>query len=319
MQLIPILACGGFLLNVACAQRGLPDDFTPATIDPQVAASKADLIVLAYPVDQKDIRHFTTADEPQHRGMQVREVETNLRVIHVFKGPGGTSNVRFVHYQEDAAVLMGPPQGPSGGIGARGIFFLRARPGRGLRSFVDVYRPDIPTPWVRDSIVLQACGSPAACIAELLMSVSPTENEQSFAASLRLNMAIVRELVGYVRTLNLLRQLLRAEQATAIQPQACTVMSEWFALELTKSCYALLSPTEAGKAYDDRLRLNQKALRQKGISWLEERVHPNDDKEFLAYLESLSASADEFTVALAARWAAILRENGADIGSRSNP
>lgn len=309
VPLMRLITCGVLSFSLACTTHTLPNDFRPATIDPQVAASRADVIVLAYPVDQRIIRDFTAADEQHRRKVHISEVETRLRVVHLIKGLGGRSDVQFDHYQEQAPVLIGPPQGPSGGIGARGIFFLRRQSGPVFRSLVDVSRPDIRTPWVRDSVVLPACASPAECIAELLMALSPGDNEESFAASLRDNMAIVRELVGYTRTLGLVEQLLRSSPPAPIPLQGCIVMSEWFPLELTRACISVISGTPAGRAYTDRLHRNEMELRQKGLSWLEGRVHPNDDEEFLAYLESLSDSADESAAAFAVRWARAFRQN----------
>ena len=311
-----IITCIVFSLSGACTPHGLPHDFRPETIDPLQAAFMADVIVLAYPVSERGIGDFIAVDEQHCRKIHIREVETTLRVIHVLKGLHDKSDVRFNHYQEEAPVLIGPPQGPSEGIGVRAVFFLRKQSGPVFRSLVDIYRPDIRTSWVRDDVVLGACADPALCIAELLMMLSPGDNEQSFAASIGDNIAVVRELVGYKRALDLVRQLLRSSPTAPIQSAACIAMSGWFALELTRSCSLVLSGTPAGTAYTDRLRKNEIQLRKRGLSWVEERVRPNDDEEFLAYLDSLSDSADESIVAFAARWARIFRQS---LQTRSQP
>jgi hypothetical protein len=190
-----------------CRQsRHPPADFQAETLDARSAVRTADSIVLAYPVNRKVVRKLSVIQSVTPFGTQVDddplpllETEITLVVLSVFKGPPLAKEIRFRSYQEDHTyrVLIGPPQGPSGKMGDRGIFFLRRQPSGMFRSVVDVYRPDISTPWIPGTSEAGPCrNEPAQCISSFLLTFRPSYRQDSFLAELRLNARISLRLAG---------------------------------------------------------------------------------------------------------------------------
>src|SRR5262245_22573785 len=168
-----------------------PSDFRKETLDPKTAVRGADIIVLAYPTSQRDIDselHVREVDRAEP--LRLLETETILAPLQVFKGSAPTNEVRFRHYKAGSGyVLIGPPQGPSGGPGARGIFFLKNQSGV-FRSMVDFYRPDIPTPWITGSWDALQCSDASDCIVQTVLRFRRGDNASSFSNALLENTAI---------------------------------------------------------------------------------------------------------------------------------
>src|SRR5258708_37223812 len=117
--------------------------------------------------------------------LKLIETETTLVVLCVFKGQAPLKQIRFRHYQRNLEndVLIGPPQGPSGHMGVRGIFFLRRQATGMFHSVVDIYRPDIITPWILDASDAGSCNIPSECISRFLLTFRPNYDRDSDSAN----------------------------------------------------------------------------------------------------------------------------------------
>jgi hypothetical protein len=118
------------------------------TIDPGDEVRDSDTIVLAAPISQRDIRALSVVADGRDEPLRLAETETTLKVFRVLKGRVESQEIRFYYYDARGYPLIGAPRGASGGTGSKGVFFLRKQPEGIYRSTVDVYRPDISTPWM---------------------------------------------------------------------------------------------------------------------------------------------------------------------------
>jgi hypothetical protein len=296
-----------FLTLCGCLTHGPelqdpPSDFQAQTLDYRRATESADsmtadIIVLAYPVVRKIIREVaitTISDAPPS---SFQETETTLAVLSVFKGADLPNQIRFRQYQEDHR-YRGLPQGPSGKMGDRGIFFLRRQSTGMFRSVVDVYRADIPTPWIREASDEGACTNALAeCISRFLLTFKPGYNQSSFLAELSHNVRVSLLLIGYLNTFDLLNKLVDEADSDEVEQGACIQLSESYAL-FPARCRVLM--TGVPKYRDSTVHFRE-GLRQGGMAWVQERLHTKDPAETLRYLQLLSRSSDDETRRMAKR------------------
>jgi hypothetical protein len=294
-----LLLCG----LAACSQVSAPpSDFRFKTLDPATAVEKADSIVLASPARHREITSVNAqmADRPEP--LTLLQLETDLNVEAVLKGaslPRG--KIRFRHYSASGfKILMGPPGGPSGPIGSVGIFFLRQKSDGTFRSIVDVYRPDIPMPWLVSVPGVGPCATPSICIANLLLTYHDSDDERSFSAHLLENVAMTRQLTGFFSTFDLLNGLANNQShPEAVRRAACVELSKWYALELPSPCGFLIAGTQANDDYlarDARLR---QALRKGGVTWIQHQIGAENVGDVKRDIELLMKSPDEEVRALA--------------------
>ena len=161
----------------ACQNSAVPLDVRAKTLDPRNAVQEADSIVFAYPVSQRDVREVFVPFEGRPEPMRLEETETTLKTLLVLKGAPLPAQIRFRYYDTRGYVQVGPPQGPSGHMGSRGIFFLKQQADGSFRSAVDVYRPDIPTPWILGSREAEPCASSSDCVAKFLLTYHESDDE----------------------------------------------------------------------------------------------------------------------------------------------
>lgn len=279
-------------LLTACQQvRERPNDLRIANLDPTKAVADADFIILAYPVEQHEIERFAIRDETGP--LALASTETTLHVLFVLKGSISTDHISFRHYDAyRQPILVGPPQGPSGGIGARGIFFLRGELPGVLRSEVDIDRPDIPTPWIDDLPNSPRCVRSADCIANVLLAFGDQDNENAFSRRLLVNTAISEQLVGFLKTFQLLSNLVDQPHSERVRRSACRELAKWYALEFPKSCLPVMagSPDEVDRQIRAG-RLREK-LERGGLIWVRDRIRSANPTETAFYIEILSDSAD---------------------------
>ena len=204
---------------------------------------------------------------------------------------------------------MGPPQGPTGHMGSRGIFFLKQQPTGIFRSLVDYYRPDISTPWITGSDSL-TCTRAADCIARTLLTFHKNNDVRSFAASLLESTAQSRQLVGFWNTLQLLTELAQGAYPTEIRHEACVELSKWYALGFPASCRSLIAGTPVEEEHVVRVARLRSKMREGGLSWLHDQIQPQDEVETTRYLEFLAASSDGETRKLAEDLLRTLRASG---------
>ena len=276
--------------------RHPPSDFHSETLDARSAVQTANSIVLAYPVNRKVIRElFVTQVDVDP--MRLLETEMTLVVLSVFKGPALPKEIRFRHYDEDHRYdgLIGPPQGPSGRMGDRGIFFLRRQASGLFRSVVDVYRPDISTPWIGGTADAGPCtNAPAECISTFLLTFRPAYDQKWFLSELRLNARKSFLLIGSMNTFDLLNKLSEEADPDNVKRGACRELSEWYDV-FPQHCRLLMAGLPAEEVYLNRAILLREHLRRGGMSWVLARLHTKDEGEALRYLQYLSQSSDAET------------------------
>jgi hypothetical protein len=271
----------------------IPADMRAKTIDPKSAVAESDTIVLAYPVSQRDIRQFLVPSESGSEKQKLAETETTLRVLQILKGTSLPSEIRFRYYDARSYIQIGPPQGPSGHMNSRGIFFLKQHSEAFFRTAVDVYRPDIATPWLQGLSGVEACDQAAACIAKILLTYHPSDDARSFSASLLEGVAISRQLTGFLSTYDLLNGLASdVTHPAAVRQAACRELSKWYALELPAGCSIVIAGTPAAQDYSSLVTKLQDGLRKGGMPWIQHRIGTDDTGEVKRYLELLKSDGD---------------------------
>ena len=287
-------------LFTACQRRveAPPSDFVMKTLDPSTAVQEADVIVLAYPVARKELGHVS---------VDLLETETTLKVMRVYKGKVLANEIRFRHYEGYSFILMGPPQGPSGKMGSKGVFFLRQKPNGTYRSLVDYYRPDFPTRWIIEPIDELPCTPDSACIARLLFSVHPQDDVQVFSSEIGSNVANSQLLVGILETFRLLDSL-AARSSEVVRRLACEEEFRRYVLEISTTCRSEIAGTNAERDYLTRSQRLQENLRQGGITWVRERIQTNSEAEIKEYLQILIDGPNSETRKLATGLLKIQRE-----------
>lgn len=301
MQVASLVRCSALLAALASCQTGtVPSDFRMETLNPGEDVRRADTIVLAYPTARRELRTLLVPRQPPLVPLPLAEVETTLEVTSVLKGSDVPRKIRFRFYEGRSPAITGPPQGASGHIGERGIFFLHRGSDSTYRPVVDVYRPDIATRWITSASRETQCADPSDCIAVLLLTIQPEDDAGRFTAALPLNVVKSRQLVGFLRTLDLLDALVEREHPGPVQSTACAELSGWYPIEVTHQCVAALSGRVAGEDIS-RLAKVRDELHRGGLPWLRTRVHPQSDIEMKRYLKRLMLSDDGGTREEAAR------------------
>ena len=296
-------------LFTACQRRveAPPSDFVMKTLDPSTAVQEADVIVLAYPVARKDLRHVFVPLDHRVEPMDLLETETTLKVMRVYKGKVLAKEIRFRHYEGYSFILMGPPQGPSGKMGSKGVFFLRQKPNGTYRSLVDYYRPDFPTRWIIEPVDELPCTPDSACIARLLFSVHPQDDVQVFSGEIGSNVANSQLLVGILETFRLLDSL-AARSSEVVRRLACEEEYRRYVLEMSTTCRSEIASTDAERDYLTRSQRLQEHLRQGGLTWVRERIQTNSEAEIKEYLQILIDGPNSETRKLATGLLKIQRE-----------
>jgi hypothetical protein len=278
------------------------------TLDPKIDVERADLILLGYPSGRQYIGHEFSIPRPNRDQslppLRLEETQTNLTVIAVFKGEPELKQVEYTHYSaaRDYPLVMGPPQGPSGPIGERGIFFLK-RDGAILRSLVDVYRPDLPIPWISGRVEKSGCEGASDCIARLLLTFRPNDKTALFCSALAGNALLAQQMAGYLSTFERLRELSDHNYTEQIRHAACIQLSRMYALEFPKVCMPVISGTEAESEYSHRVTRLRQILSKQGLNWLiaREQFRPKDEESAIRDLKLMVNSADPATQAIASR------------------
>jgi len=270
-----------------------PADYRQEALDVKTAVQDADMIVLARPTSQRDIGselHVRLAGRTEP--LRLQETETALAPLQIFKGAVPPNEIRFRHYKTGSGYIQqGPPQGPSGGIGAPGIFFLKSRPGGVFRSFVDLYRPDIPTPWITGSWDALQCNDASDCILQTVFRFRSGDSGRSFSNALLVNTGLAHHFAGHIKTLQLLSDLVAESNPEGVKRTACVELSKWYVLEFPGKCKSFIAGTPTENEYLQRLALNRAKLKEGGLRWLRER-YQLQDSEMARELELLRASDD---------------------------
>jgi len=253
------------------------------------------------PVSHRDIREFATPWHGEAEPTRLVEVETTLKVFRVLKGPSLPDEIRFRFYDGRGYVLVtGMPKGPSGQIGSSGIFFLRHAQGGTYRSSVDVFRPDIPTPWVRSQVTRQSCDSPKACIAAVLLTYEGSDDAESFAARLGIDATTARRLT-FIGALELLTRLAAPDDhPTFVVGRACSELSGWYPLEFPPLCESVISPQNLMRVMTRAAELLED-FKEGGLAWVRSRIGSSDDHDVKGYLSLMTKSPDYQTRRLAER------------------
>ncbi len=231
------------------------------------------------------------------------EIETKLSVLRVLKGPPLRGDIRYRFYDSRGYAQVGPPRGPSGPVDSVGIFFLKRQPSGLLRSLVDVYRPEIATPWIAESVERGMCRTiPSQCIASILLEFQESDDQRMFALSLSENVAIARQLIGFLDTYNLLLRLVQDEQQfPAMEQAACSEMIQWYPLEISLECSRrVVDPAMKAELIQRTARLRER-LTQFGLAWVRQHIGSDDPAKIMQYLTLLIQVGDKETREVALR------------------
>ena len=196
-------------------------------------------------------------------------------------------------------MIVGPPQGPSGLPGSRSLHFLRKGSDGVYRSSVDIYRPDIGTPWIGKVVDEGLCENPPLCISRLLLTYRDSDDAASFAASLSVNVADSRQLSGFMSTFELLEGLVEGAAPIVVKRAACSELSGWYVLEIPLGCRSILPDFFTSMEYLARVGRYQKELHDGGFAWMRRRAEISSESDVLRYRQYLLKSADEETRRLA--------------------
>jgi hypothetical protein len=290
----------GSALTSCRPQSEWPPDIHGEVLDAPTAINSADSIVLAVPLRHRDIREWAPRSRTEPGPPKLAEVETTLKVLRVLKGPALPEEIEFRFYDgRGYRLVIGMPKGPSGPIGTSAIFFLRQRPDGTFRSLVDIYRPDLETPWLIPPIGPNSCRSPQECVVEALLGYRGSNNWQAFGTRLARNVGIGQRL-AFLTTLDLLRRLaVNQEAPIALRQETCGVLSEAFLLESPPVC------TEIGdqlRVKDSSRRISEwrERLREGGLTWVQQHIGSDHTAQVKHYLLLLTKSSDRETRAVAA-------------------
>lgn len=274
-----------------------PADFHPETLR-RAAIERTNICVLGYPVGQRDVRLLLIQQPGADRPNKFAQVEVTLKVLHLFIGQALTDQMRYEFYDERyATIIFGPPRGPAGHIGMRGVgIFCLFRPYSGVvRSVVDYYRPDIPTPWIREIPDVPNCPNPPDCIAQFLLTFHPHDDPDTFSAYVSGNALLAIQLTGFLNAFELLKNLAKTS-TREVRTAACLFLSEAYALEFPASCE--VTPQAEGERRP-RAALLRGDLARGGFDWVHHRIGTSDTYETARYLEIVAGSPDRETRDLA--------------------
>jgi hypothetical protein len=285
-----------FQFLVSCQRNSpLPADFRPRTLDLKTDVQHADVIVLAIPVSWKVAASFLVRQPGKDPPTPLTETETTLDVLQVLKGPLLPGKLRFRHFGAQGDILVGPPQGPSGLIGSPGLFFLRQGGSGRFRSIVDVFRPDISTPWIGKAIDEKPCSNAAVCVSQLLLTYHEGDDATAFASRLAVGVADTMYLRGFFPTLKLLEGLVDGSAPPNVKRAACREFLGWYPLELPHACKSVVLESLTASTYAARVEGLRKDLRNGGMEWLQRRAGTSSESELRQYQGYLLRSADEET------------------------
>jgi hypothetical protein len=259
------------------------------TLNPREAIEEADVILIAVPLSSKDLRRVQAYRDAGGDPIALVEVETTIRVLQVIKGPSGFRELSFRFYDSREYAQIGPPRGPSGDSNSASMFFLN-QDTRGFRALVDVFRPDIPVDWLNGKAALDECGTPSQCVGRLLLTYRESDDAARFAARLADNMAIVRQVNGYVQPLELLQEVIRNASPPPLRHSACVEMLRWYAMEASSACLEGENPATTPVLQRRAILLDQ--LKRGGLAWIRNRIDTHDDNELKRYFEILKSSDD---------------------------
>jgi hypothetical protein len=286
-----------WIVGIACQQRTpVVSDLRMRAFDPVRATAEADIIVLAEPLKKHDLR-LVVASFDGRPDVRVVEVEVLLKVHRILKGAIPPQEIRYRFYDARGYAHFGPPSGPSGPIGSKGIFFLR-RDGEQIRAFVDVYRPDISTPWTKAAALAGPCVSAPNCIAQTLLGYDNSADPAEFSAALIENVAISRQLVGFLGTFALLGDLVKSDQPQRVRTAACDELQKWYVLEFPKTCRV---PSDSANRISERVARLREELLSGRTQWIARRVGNGSQEAAQDYLRSLTDSHDQDTRLIARR------------------
>lgn len=286
-------------LAASLAACSKPDDIRQRTLDPLRDLAESDSVVLACPVSEREIRRVTTPRADGATVLAIAETEITLRTLHVLKGPPLPREVKYRFYGGGDYIQIGPQQGPSGAMGAKGIYFLRRRADDRFRSAVDLFRPDISTPWLAGRVDFGPCPSPQKCLADILLTLRAGDDARSFAAWLDDNVATANYVVGPLPTFDYLRALTPEDCPEVVRRAACVVMSSRYPLEFPPVCDAFIAGTSAAQNRVRVARGLREQLRLHGLVFVRSEIRSNDEGDVRRYLKLLENCEDSETRAIA--------------------
>jgi hypothetical protein len=270
-----------------------PDDLRIQTLEPRADTELSELIVFGYPVSRTEVRGLSLRQPGTSEPIRLTEIETTIHPLRIIKGAPISTDVRYRFYDIQGEITIGPPKGPSGNINARGLFFLRRGSDSVFRAAVDVFRPDIPTPWLFDLPPGDSCTEPTACVAALLLTYHQGDDSAAFAARLLVNVAISRTLVGFVDTFELLNRLANTiSYPIVVNRSACLEILKWYELETPSVCHSLIGDVLEEQQQTRRSAKLKDDFRGGGILWVERRIGSNEARVVDRYLKLLSGSGD---------------------------
>ena len=280
----------------------LPADFRMEVIDPSTATSQADTIVLAYPVQVKDNRPLIISSPNRNGISALEEMEVTLHNVLVVKGRDLPTQIQFRYYDARGSLQVGAPQGPAGKLNTLGIFFLLRLSDGTFRSAVDVYRPDISTPWLQGAPRSLSCEKAPECVAKILLTFEQPDEPEAFASSLLRNVAISRQLAGFLNTFDLLKGLAIAKaQPDEVRRTACVELSKWYSLELPLQCNEVIIDNSGWQDCLSVVGKLRERLKTAGVAWINSRIGSDSQNDTKRYLEILRAVPDPGTRASAER------------------
>jgi hypothetical protein len=288
-----------WLSSLGCQAQG--DGFQDVRIrplDPLTAVKEADSVLIAAVVSVRDLREVSVKRGGVTDSVRLAEMDVTLAVLRVLKGPSLPTEIHFRFYDARGYDQLGPPQGLASPAGSRGVFFLTQWNGV-FRSFVDVYRPEIETPWLRGAVEPLPCRSVPICLANILLSY-PTSAAapRSFSGHLVENVAIARQLVGFSATFDLLDSLVSNPGSSVVRQRGCIELAKWYPLEFPSSCRQWVTEDVIAADATRRTALREQ-LRMGGVAWVRQRIGSKDEEAVRHYLQLLARSSDAETRHLA--------------------
>lgn len=298
----------GLMLAACLHPQEWPSDLRVETLDAPVAVGRSDSIILAIPLNRRDIREFATPWKGDADAKRLAEVETTLKVIQVIKGSGLPQEVRFRFYDgRGYTFVTGMPKGPSVQIGSVGIFFLEERPNGIFRSSVDIYRPDIAVPWLSPSEAPEPCTSPQECVAGILLGYHGHDHADAFTAALAVNAGLSRRLTFFGAFERLTRLAAAEENPTSVRRAACAELTGSYEFDIPPACGPLIDGSQDAADFTLHAAALRERLRSSGLDWVHRRVGSADADTARRYLHLLSTSHDDETRSLALSLLANLR------------
>ncbi len=286
-------------LAASLAACNKPKDIRQRTLDPLLDLAESDSVVLAYPMSKREVRGVTTPRADGGPVLAIAEIEVTLRTLHVLKGPPLPPEVKYRFYGGGNYIQVGPQQGPCDAMGAKGIYFLRRRPDGGFRSAIDLFLPDISTPWLKGRVDFGPCASPQKCLADVLLTLRLGDDARSFAAWMDDNVSIVHYVTGPLPTFDYLVALTTENSPEVVRHAACVAMSSRYPLEFPPVCEAFIAGTPAAQNRVKVARGLREQLKLRGLAFVRGEIRSNDAGDVKRYLKLLENCEDSETRAIA--------------------